>query len=150
MHLYLSFVIVSWAFYFIGPGKNWPTDNPMGFPIIQFFFVFYFIFADLLASSRVLQLRAPTGGDFVFPRRFTVILASGSLAVVGGGGLDESTEDVYIPSLIRSSLNMVGSDLPVSLSPALARLGSASSMASAALPVLCRATSLVTTLAASL
>jgi hypothetical protein len=45
-------------------------------------------------------------------------------------------------------LNMVGSDLPVSLSPALARLGSASSMASAALPVLCRATSLVTTLAA--
>ena len=70
MHLYLSFVIVSWAFYFIGPGKNWPTDNPMGFPIIQFFFVFYFIFADLLASSRVLQLIAATGGNFVFPRRF--------------------------------------------------------------------------------
>lgn len=60
-------------------------------------------------------MREATGGDFDFPRRFAVALASGALAGVGGGGgLDESTEDVYIPVLIRSWLNKVGLGCPMS------------------------------------
>jgi hypothetical protein len=52
-------------------------------------------------------LRAATGGDSEFPRRFVVALASIALAGVGGGGgLDESTEDVYIPVLIRYKLGL--------------------------------------------
>jgi hypothetical protein len=62
-----------------------------------------------LVPSRALQLRAATRGDLAFPRRFAVNLASGALFGVGrGGGLDESTEDLYIPVLIRLRLNKLG------------------------------------------
>jgi len=51
-------------------------------------------------------LRAPTGGDSLLPHRFAVALASGGLAVVGGGGgLAKSVEVLYIPVLISPSLN---------------------------------------------
>jgi hypothetical protein len=40
----------------------------------------------LLVPSRELQVREATGGDFVLPCRFAVVLASGALAGVGGGG----------------------------------------------------------------
>jgi hypothetical protein len=54
-----------------------------------------------------LQLRAATGGDFDFSRRFAVALTSIALAGVGGGGgLDESTEDMYIPVFIRNKLGL--------------------------------------------
>nr|AWA44798.1 hypothetical protein SS14E05_000004 [Saccharum spontaneum] len=40
----------------------------------------------LLVPSRELQVRAATRGDSELPRRFAVVLASGVLADVGGGG----------------------------------------------------------------
>jgi hypothetical protein len=67
----------------------------------------------ILSSLLALQLRAATGGDFAFPRRFAVVLASIALAGVGGGGgLVESTEDLYIPLLIRNKLGL-GFPMPV-------------------------------------
>ncbi|RLN29790.1 hypothetical protein C2845_PM05G32240 [Panicum miliaceum] len=76
----------------------WPTVQSDG----------YFPFSSLPE----LQLRAAVGGDFPFPHRFVIVLASGGPASVGGGGrLDESTENSYIPLLISSSLNKLGLDL---------------------------------------
>jgi hypothetical protein len=52
-----------------------------------------------------------TRGDSALPHRFAVVLASGTLAGVGGGGgLDESTEDLSILVLIR--LNKLGLGFP--------------------------------------
>ena len=49
----------------------------------------------------MLQPRAVVGDDFPFPHQFTVILASG----IGGGGLDESAEDLYTLLSISTNLN---------------------------------------------
>ena len=49
----------------------------------------------------MLQPRAVVRDDFPFPHQFTVILASG----IGGGGLDESAEDLYTLLSISTNLN---------------------------------------------
>ena len=68
----------------------------------------------LLVPSKVLQLRVATRGDLAFPRRFAVALTSITLAGVGGGaGVDELTEDLYIPVLIRFRLNKLGLGFPM-------------------------------------
>ena len=58
-------------------------------------------------------MRAVTRGDLAFPRRFAVALASIALAGIGGGELDELTEDLYIPVLIRFRLNKLGLGFPM-------------------------------------
>jgi hypothetical protein len=89
-----------------------------------------------LVPSRELQLRAATGGEFVFPRRFATVLVfvalAGvgrgefvfprrfatvlvfvALAGVGRGPLDESSEELCIPSLFRLSFNKLGLGLSI-------------------------------------
>jgi len=81
-------------------------------------------------------LRTATRADFESPRRFAVALASGALAGVGGrGGLVESTEDLYIPVLIRLWLIKLGFFSPscsLSSSAALSWLSSGACSGAAA------------------
>jgi hypothetical protein len=71
-------------------------------------------------------LRAATGAISLFPRRFAVVLVSFALAGVGGGGgLVESTEEMYIPVLSRLKLGL-GFPKPVTR-PGFVFLGGGSS-----------------------